>query len=445
MRAALVLIGVVACGDNIRIVDPNAAISGSRLRIVHHVFDDGARQLETDYLRDAARDEDCSPTSWSDGGSRCTPPTQPAVFVDNDCSTLLGKAPRGTTPAYFHREFVLQRQPMVSRLYTATDRVAAPLLVWQLLDNACIGPVDADPNADYFALGPELTSEEFARLHIVDVEATSRLAYSLYTSDDGMQIPIARAQLDTLLDVDCLPFALDGSTSATCVPDVPVAEYYDDDACGEPVLAIRSGDAMPSFVQYADANACPAYARIGDAIALPSPHRRTAAGCVAAIASNDERFFAIGDAVAFAHLSRHRRDEGRRIERIELVDGDRIFEDTHLYDTALGIECALVATADGVRCLPRSSLLAPEREPMYRDELCSDELSLVLVPATRCTLPSHLVDDGVRPLLRYTGAIYHLSTGDRCLPYTVPGSAQSYELGPALPLSTFAAATAMAD
>jgi hypothetical protein len=445
MRAALVLIGIVACGDNIRVFDPNAAISGSRLRLVFHQFDDGTRQLETEYLHDVKRDEDCYPTFWSDGAPRCTPPTEPAVFLDSQCSMLLGKAPRGTTPTYFHREFVLHRQPMVSRLYTTGDRVEAPLLVWQLLDNACIGPIDADPNADYFTLGSELTSEDFARMSILPAGATSRLGYSQYTSDDGLQLPITDGMIDTLLDVGCSPFSLDGATSATCVPDIPVADYFRDGACTEPVLAIRSSDRMPPYVQHADANGCPAYARVGDAIALPSPYRRTAAGCVAAIASNDERFFAIGEPVAFAELARHRRDEGRRIERIELVDGERIFEDTHLYDTTLGIECALVATADGERCLPRSSSLAPEREPMYRDELCSDELSLVLVPATRCTLPSHLVDDGVRPLLRYTGAIYHLSTGDRCLPYTVPGSAQSYELGPALALSTFAAATAMAD
>ena len=64
-------------------------------------------------------------------------------------------------------------------------------------------------------------------------------------------------------------------------------------------------------------------------------------------------------------------------------------------------------------------------------------------------MPTHVVDRtsgiAVRTLSPYTGAIYHLSTGDRCLPYTLAGSAQSYELGPALPLAMFAAATTIVD
>ncbi|MFN0247443.1 MAG: hypothetical protein ACKV2T_11200 [Kofleriaceae bacterium] len=447
----VVLIGVVACGDNAVVRDPDTAFSGSRLRVMHHVFDDGTRQLVTERLHDADRDEDCAATVWSDGLRYCTPASEPALFVDGNCEELVGRAPSGAAPAYFRREFVLRGTPLLSRLYPARERVTAPTLAWQLLDGQCIGPVDVDPNADYFALGPELTSDDFVQVTSIVAQTRSRLVYSLDTSDDGMQLPTPRMPFDSLLDVGCSPSAPDGATRAPCVPEIAVADYFRDDACTEPALAIRSGAVQPRFVQYPDASACPVYAHTGDAIVVPSPYRRTAAGCVAAIASSDERFYAIGAPLDLVQLERrHDVHPDRRMAPIRLVDtelGDDFrIEDVQLYDATLDIECALVATTDGDRCLPTPSPLAVEREPTYRDDQCSASLALVLVPATSCTLPTHLVDDtGPRPLLRYTGAIYHLSTGDRCLPYTVAGTAQTYELGPVVPLTTFAASTTVVD
>lgn len=445
MRVVL-LLSIAACGDNLAVRDPDSAISGSRLRVMHHVFDDGTRQLETTWLHDAERGEECAPAVWSDGARYCTPASAPAVFVDGTCAKLAGKATPGTTPAYFRREYVLRGDPLPSRLYRRGERVAGPSLVWQLLDGQCIGPIDADPNADYFALGPELTSAAFVHVVKTELPTGARLAHSLYTSGDGMQLPITRVLRDTVLDLECTPAALDAQSSATCVPDMPRADLFRDDACTEPALGIRSSAERPAFVAYTDASACPTYAHTGDAIAVPTPFRRTAAGCVAAIASNDVRFFAIGAPLELAQMPRLRRAApDRRLVPIELHDGDHVWQDARLGDTAFGSECERVATPDGDRCLPAPTLAA-EREPTFRDELCTQPFALVLVPSVICGVPSHVVDGiDVHELRRYTGAIYHLSTGERCLPYALAGSAQSYELGPVLPLSMFASATTVVD
>jgi hypothetical protein len=442
----VLLLSIAACGDDLDVRDPHSAFSGSRLRVMHHVFEDGTRQLETTWLHDAERDEDCAPEVWSDGARYCTPPSAPAVFVDGACTTLAGKATPDTTPAYFRREYVLRGDPLPSRLYEPTEWVAAPSLVWQLLDGQCIGPIDADPNADYFALGPELTSAAFAHVVKTDVPTDARLVHSVYTSDDGMQLPITAVLHDSVLGVECTPAALDAQRSATCVPDMPLADLFRDDACTEPALAIRSGAERPAFVAYSDASACPRYAHTGEAIALPSPFRRTTAGCVAAIASNDDRFFAVGAPLELAQLSRlHEALPDRRLASIELGDGDHVWADARLVDTTFDLECERVSTPEGDRCLPTSTLAA-EREPTFRDELCTQPLALVLVPGESCGVPTHVVDGtDVHELRRYTGAIYHLSTGDRCLPYALAGSAQSYELRPVLPLSMFASATTVVD
>lgn len=447
VRLALVLLVVTGCGDNTIPRDPDSAISGARLRVIRHVFDDGTRQLETEWLHDRARDERCAPAVWSDGARYCTPSSEPAVFVDATCTLLVGKAPVGTTPAYFRREYVQRGQPLPSRLYEARDRAGAPPFVWQLLDGQCIGPWDADPNADYFGLGPEITSAAFVR--VAKTESSTggtRLVHSVYTSDDGLQLPITRVMRDPLLDVDCAPAARSGAEHATCVPAMPLAAYFRDDGCDEPVLAIRSSDERPTFVMYPDASACPRYAAIGDAIALPEPFRRTAAGCERAIASNDDRFYAIGAELDLVRIERSSIEEaGHRLARIELRDGDRVVEDARLVDTDLAIECERVPTPEGDRCLPAAKLSA-EREPTFRDDLCSEPLALVLLPAASCEIPTHVADGAIaHALTSYTGAIYHLSTGDRCLPYSIAGTAQSYELGPSISLAAFAGATIVID
>jgi hypothetical protein len=382
---------------------------------------------------------------WSDGFRYCTPASEPAVFVDAGCSMLLGTATPGATPVYAHREYVLGSEPLPSRLYEVRDEAPAPTLVWRLLDGQCIGPADADPNRAYHTLGSELASTAFVRVAKTEVPTDARLVHSLYSSDDGMQLPITRVLRDSLLDAPCTPTA-HAIDRAACVPAMPHAEYFRDDACTEPVLAIRSSTERPAFVAYEDASSCPAHARTGDAIALPSPFRRTAAGCVAAIASNDDRFFAIGAPLELAPISRTQvLEPDHRLARIELSDGDHVFDDARLHDTVLGVECARVATLDGDRCVPTSTLVA-EREPTFRDELCTEPLGLVLVPLANCGVPTHVVDgEGVHELSPYAGSIYHLSTGDRCLPYSLAGTATSYALGPVLPLSMFATATTVID
>lgn len=448
MRGALAILAglaAIGCGDNIEIRDPDRAISGSRLRVMHHVYDDGTSQLETEWLHDRARGEDCAPMVWSDGARYCTPASEPAVFVDGGCTMLVGKAPRGAPPAYFRRVYVVRGEPRPSRLYEPREPVAAPALVWELFDGLCIGPIDADPDADYIALGPEIASSALVRVAKLERPADTRLAHSLYASDDGMQLPITRALRDTVLDVECAPRAVEGDPHATCVPAMPIADYFRDDACTEPALAIRSGDETPAYVEHAGGDGCPSYAHVGDAIDLPSPFRRTAAGCTAAIASSDDRFFAIGAPLDLVRLPRAPSTDGARLARIELRDGDHVFEDARLADTMLDIECERVPTPEGDRCLPAASITA-EREPTFRDDACTDPLALVLVPATSCRVPTHVVDAaGPRALVPYAGAIFHLSTGDRCLPYSLAGTARSYELGPVLPLSTFAVATTVIE
>ena len=448
VRRTLLVVVAIGCGDNAPARDLDTVVSGARLRVTHHVFDDGTRQVETEWLRDAARGEDCAPIVWSDGGRYCTPASQSAVFTEATCTDLVGRALPGTAPRYFHREFVLRGVGLPSRLYAAREPVTAPALVWALLDGQCVGPVDADPDATYHALGPALDASTFARVTRRARPLGPRLESAVYTSDDGLQLPLWRELHDTMLDLPCTPFAIDGATDAACAPEMPLATYFRDDACSAAALAIRSGAEQPVYVEYEDATACPAYAHVGEAIALPTAYRRTAAGCIATIPSSDERFFAIGEPLDLAVLSRTRTPARERLAHIELGAGDHTIDHVWLYDAQLDIECELVVTPEGERCLPRSSLAA-EREPTFSDESCTAPLALVLVPSTTCRLPTHVVDRTtgvtVRALAPYAGAIYHLSTGDRCLPYALAGTARSYALGPEVPLSAFASATTVID
>ncbi len=89
--AALLL---AACGDNVAVSptpDPDEVpVSGTRIKLVWNVTDEGVRTFAG--FHDVQRDEDCTPTTWADGNTYCTPRLEnvEGAYSDSLCTARLG-------------------------------------------------------------------------------------------------------------------------------------------------------------------------------------------------------------------------------------------------------------------------------------------------------------------------------------------------------------------
>ena len=441
----LVLLVIAACGDNLE-PDPNVARSGNRLKLIRYDYGDGTRETETRWFHDAARDERCTPRSWSDGVTLCTPAFTDTVFPTSACARALGRVPAGdAVPPYFVRHYWLAGSWVPSRIFLPGERADVPAQAWELRDGACLGPYDT-AGSDYYELGREIERAGLVRITHPEVAATSRLALAVVASADGLYVPTGLYDRD--LEVPCVPDATPGAGATVCVPDgVATADYFHDAQCAEPELALAFGERLPAVIRHHDERSrCTSYHAVGAEVAAPPLYHRNGPSCVEIAAPTNTRYYLAGAPRELAGLDRVRDPAMRRLQPIELLHGDLRIADALLHDAALATECQRDELDGAVRCVPRTATPVIE---LFADDACQAIVPLAEVHLGTCSEPATFAVAPGR-VLRAIGAVhvaplYHLSTGDRCLPYAIPEGIAFHAVGPALPAETFATATIVVD
>jgi len=441
----VVLLAIAACGDNIE-PDPNVARSGLRLKLVHYDYGDGTRETETSWFHDAARDERCTPRVWSDGLTTCTPDFTDTVFPTSDCTRALGRMPIGDpTPPYFVRHYYLAGDWLPSKIYLPGERSAVPAQGWVIQDGACIGPYDT-AGFEYFELGTELPRAGFVQITHPAIAATSRLALEVIASADGLYVPTGLR--DGELDGPCRPAVAPGAESTLCVPDgVTTAEYFHDAQCAEPELAVAFGDPLPAVLRAHDARSgCTSYHALGAEVEAPPLYHRNGPSCVAIAAPTSNAYFLAGAPRELAALDRIRHVSSARLQPIDLAAGDVRIVDALLHDTTLATACRRGELAGSLRCLPVTTIPVIE---LFGDAACQAIVRLAEVRTGTCEPPASFAIAASRAIHAIGGlhpaALYHLSTGDRCLLYAIPDGIEFHDVGPALPAESFAEAAVVVD
>lgn len=441
----VVLLAVAACGDNIEL-DPNVARSGTRLKLVRYDYGEGAREIDTQWFHDAVRDERCTPRQWFDGVTICTPAFTDTVFPTSDCNRPVGRVPVGdAVPAYFVRPFWLAGEWLPSRIYHSGEPTAAPAYAWEFREGACLGPYEV-AGFDYFELGREVERGHLAQITHPEVATTSRLALTIVASDDGLYAPIGLHDRD--LEIRCDPAAAAGANETVCVPDgVVMAEYFHDAQCTEPELAVAFGVPIPQLMNHHDARSgCTSYYTVGAEIEAPPLYHRNGARCVAIAAPASYAYFLPQAPLELARLDRVRDPAASRITPIELAHGDLRIAGVLLHDDDLATECRRSEVDGALRCLPETSVRVIE---LFDSDSCQTVVPLAEVHTGTCAAPAAFAIDPVRALHAvgavHAAPLYHLSTGDRCLPYAIPDGIALKDVGSALPADTFAEATIRVD
>lgn len=440
------LLAVVACGDNV--AGSGEPRSGARLRIAHYVYDDGTRQPETAWFYDADRDERCAERRWSDGNAYCTPAAGDTVYTSADCTTLLGRiATRGALPAerprYAARPYWIDGRWRPSRLFVLGEQTTPPAQVWELRDGVCYGPTPAD-GSDYHDLAAEVPREQLVRLRELDDVSQARLVLRVVTSEDGLRAPVAVH--DRELGVDC-ELAAPDEERATCVPrDIATTSYFHDAACTQPELAIPQGVVRPAVVRHLNETGCATYYEVGAQVHAPPLYSGVPDACTEIVPPQSDRFFVVGPPVGLPTLARVRAaTAGRRVQPVMLVAGALRTPDSLLFDGTLGVDCRRVETDDDHRCIPATTHPITY---LFADDACQTVTPLALVDPRACGVVPRFArarstDTGddtveVRALIAPRSLpLYHLSTGERCLPYTTPAPLVAYDLGPVIPLALF--------
>lgn len=442
MRAA-VLIALAACGDN-RASDPNVATSGSRLHLVQYDYGDGAREVDTTRFYDAAREEYCTPLSWSDGVTRCTPAYTTTVFTTPECTEPVGQlSPSEPAPPYLLQEFWLAGTFLPSRLFETGAPVPEPAQTWLRRGSACDGPYPGT-GWRYLALGAEVSHDELVRITHPEVATASRLQRQVLASSDGLYLIAGVRDGDT----PCKPVPAPGAATTVCLPaEVGAAQYFHDAQCAEPELAVSAVDRVPSVLRFDDARtSCTSYYQVGAAVEAPPLFHRNGPSCVAIAAPVDNLYFVAGAPADLVTLDRERDPTPRRIHPITFASDDVRFGDVHLYDEELGTECRRVVLDGAWRCVPATFSVVTER---FDSDTCLTVVPLVEMRTGACaTRDTFAIDQDfayrrIGPV--HAGPLFHLSTGDRCLPYAPAEGFELHDVGPPLATSAFAAATVTTD
>lgn len=448
MRAPrlLLLIGITSCGDNLA-PDPGTARSGTRLKLARHVYEEGGSQVETTWFHDLALGVRCAPTRWSDGHTYCTPEAGESVFIEASCTISHGQVLRtqdgapGEVPPYFVRRFVLGDEPLPSRLYRVAGPAPAPPQIWYLRGGVCHGPFEPGLVADYVAL-EEVAA---ARIRRLEIPVGDRLELGVHASDDGLRVPIGWR--DRELAAACRIAPDDDQPTATCVPvDAHAASFFHDPDCAVPELAVNAGGSPPPFVRYRDpVSRCATHHLVGEPVTAPPLYLHTGRQCQSVTAPGAEQYFLLGAPLELPALGRapESRDD-RRVRPIVLSAGEVRVDDTVAYDARLAAECRPTLVGDQIRCTPVTDIGVGH---YYADQQCQQPIALAEVPLGACASPPRFAIDHTiesAPLhaigAHHTAPIFHLSTGERCLPFLPGAQLAFHEIGPTLTTELAAAA-----
>ena len=420
--------------------------SGSRLKIVWNEFPDGTRTVLGTY--DSLRQEACT-LGYDEDTTRCVPAAMDLVFGDASCTQQVGRVYDLCSDAKYiagQGGFFVRGAQLAQTSFYADD------------GGGCAGPY----TGEVYALGAEVPIGEFAAVTRVREPTSNRLARRFYESDaTDDDFRIETTTQDTLLSATCSP----GETAAgrACVPnDRGFAVYYEDPACT--VNQIASPAPPPRFAVYDDPAGCPlsSFHYYSVTVENTTGNNYYAAGgsCLMVPVPMGSKMWSLGAELQLAPLTqRIETVAGRRLQHVRYQDGATEIDNQQiqLYDTTLDTMCTVNRASDGVkRCVPDAALSIAT---YYADAGCTTAIELALddqydtcavVPDRygykvtfngSCDTRSERYDLGAV----YTGTVYQML--GTCTPRTVAAGITPvyYQVGPQVPPTTFAPATAVTD
>jgi hypothetical protein len=439
-RVFVVLGALCACGDNLERPAGFEATSGMRLKLEGYAYLDGSQQWDTTGFYDADLHARCTPRLWADDVLRCVPQSDETIFVDAACETLVGRtfAPEGEELAFYSVRTVVGTESRPSRLFRAGEPTDPPAQYYARDDTGCTGPFATPPGARYFAVGSEVTAVALESAEHGD----GRLALRLYATADGLRAPIALH--DRELAIDCRPSAF--GEAVTCDPnDAPVAANYVDAGCTARVVSI-AGDAVAPTVARVDADTCAAFYTTGaehdgDIYVLDRGF------CIRVPRVASRRYLTVTGAAPLATLSMSVDFvDDRRLQPMWL-DADGLFAaHDRLFDIATRAECVDRTSAGLTRCLPASTVAAPQ---LYRRG-CTSTVRAVVLPKQLCVRPAFATVASIDPddvpetvhsiQGEYTGGeLAQLDVNGICHPVVAGPDEVVHALGPPLPDDAFVA------
>lgn len=438
MAAALAIAG---CGDNPPGDAPFVAVSGERLALYWYGYNDGTRTPENAEFYDKVQHARCRPQRWFDGVLRCVPLADEAGYRDAACTEPIGRALTIGAPTHFLEYGIIDDVSRPLRVHVAGERTMIPTRYYrrQRLGGACEGPFSDPPDTPYFTITASLDGSALVELEEAEV-GDGRLALRLRTSDDGLQVPLA--VLDRTLESACEPtLHRDGRTF--CEPTAAAnADHFRDPNCTEPVVLVSPLAAVPVIARVEEPSGCNGFRRVG-AETTGALYERAGDACQAVPMSPGWRIFTTALPVSPVELERtHDVVAGRRLQRIELSDGELSFYDPRLHDTAIRADCRSLHLGNDARCVPAVTVQALQ---LFTTSSCTFDVAAAAVPVRSCARPAFAVGNtGESVALHAIGdpmnADLHFFNGIVCLPYVPAPGHVVHRLGPPIDVNAFAAA-----
>lgn len=407
------LVVLCACGDNVtpRLTPLTYDLAGTTFTMPQQ-------------FHDRQRDEDCSPVTWADAATYCTPAYQDAVYTNSGCSEPIAQG----DAAYVATYFSLGGQTSLRRLHPVEEHTAAPAQYWQLAQGSCTGPFTPDPTTTWHTLGAELDESAFVRLYRSAPEGRGRLQQIAWNTRDGLHAFAGLHDRDLAIDCALAPEQDAGTVACMPIGTVPTT-LFADPACT--VRAILSSDQMPAFAKWD----CMTVAPVTTELPGPNVYARNDAGTCRMVTVLNTRIFAVGAPVELVTLDRER-GAGDRIAPITLVAGDLRIPDAWVHDTQLDVDCQPGLLSRELRCLPA---VTSSVETYYTDDQCAQAIDVALIDPAACEAPAHYAyrpDAFHRIGATVTQQLYVPSTGDRCMAGLIPGL-EPHAIGGPLPVETF--------
>lgn len=440
MRTVLVALLVASCGDNL---DGGGLHSGTRLRLVEYVGDDGSVITDSQSFYDAQLRTRCQPVVFSDGARYCMPEGVggDVVFLDAQCSQPVGQLGFSEqTPVLVIRRFPLGGERRPSRLYFPGEPIEPPALYWEQQDGFCIGP-QVDGTGTFLSLGQEVLPSDLVRIREVARVDGDELAAGRDTSVDGFA---AYGALYARDGAPCDRLAAPNGADVECVPrEQPDAIYYADEQCAEPLVALDAGAVAATALHHDPRSGCRELVAIGVPVEPASIYQVIDGRCVSVPRPVDKQLASTHDPVALPALSRRVAPGDRRLRSLELVDGALHIPDQLVHDSVLDADCRFTRTTDGssYACIPDA---LPLVTTVFTSDTCFFQQSVAFIPFGPCALPQPFVVDGEtrRPVLEpYDQPFFQLEPGDRCGPYEAPPGTRAYLVGAPLDESEYVHAT----
>lgn len=433
MKRVAMFLALAACGDELRRPPPPVPVSGKRLKLEWFFYGDGSQAPNSAAYYDTQIHGRCTPQRWVDGELRCTPVADMAMYTNAACTELVGRADVIGKPRFFLGYDMVAGEQLPARLYYAGAMTAAPSVVYERIDGACVGPRSSPPGATYFEVSGETQPAGVVALRDRDVSADDRLVMVLRETDDGLYLPLGLR--DRAFSLDCR--AAERAGGAVCEPvGVRETSYFADRDCTRPALGVVLGSPAPPLVRVPGAGGCAAYHEVG--ADLPALYARTPSGCYPA--GSALRGYALGPEVALAPLEREIAEAPRhRLQQIAITAGTARLLDDHMFDTATRLDCRRETFEDAVRCVPAATTPALV---LYAAG-CTRPVLVAELPEATCQsieFATSISDEGVLEVRalgeRVGGVLYSGATG-ACLPYASPPGTVLRAVGPPIPIDTF--------